>query len=89
MGNIDNVPRADQSVESIFREIASVTLSDDDDLEKMCDAFYLPVGGTVKVTTAHGSDIAVPFLAGYHHIAVTRFWSTGTTGSLAVYACYR
>lgn len=69
-------------------DLVVVTLSDSVDIAAGSRALYLPVAGTVKVTTKNGNARTLALGAGWHPMSVTRVWLTGTTASLAVYAGY-
>lgn len=59
-----------------------VTPSDSVDLTNPCYGLYVGVTGNVKVT--HWNGVAVTYTnvaVGWHPIAATRVWSTGTTAS--------
>ena len=67
-------------VEDVF----AVTLSDSTDLTVPSRALYLPVAGTVKLTTVSGNERSVALIAGWHPIRAKRIWLTGTDGGLVV-----
>lgn len=69
-------------------DLVPVTLSDSTDIASEARALYLPVAGTVKVTTRNGNARTLALGAGWHPLRVTRVWSTGTTAALVVYAGY-
>lgn len=59
-----------------------ITPSDSTDLTTYARGFYIATAGTCKITTLANDIIVTPSLAaGYHPIAVKRFWQTSTTAT--------
>jgi hypothetical protein len=67
----------------IVQGAASVTTSDSADLTGgLCRGLYVGTTGNVKVTMASGEVVTFNSMAvGYHPLAVSRVWATGTTAS--------
>ncbi len=72
-----------------FEDAAAVTLSDTVDQyhTNAAAGFICSGAGTVTITTARGSKVAVPVLGGVvYYIAWQRMWVTGTTNGLTILA---
>lgn len=78
---------ADATVSAFDAE--AVTLSDSTVL-KPTRALYIGTGGSLKVTTAYGSDVTFTNLpsGSILPIQVTKCWSTGSSGVSGVLALY-
>lgn len=60
-------------------DAVAVTPDDEEDLpDGPCQALLLEAAGEVKVTTAGGTEITLPLVAGYNPVQVSRVWATPT-----------
>lgn len=75
---------------NVATDAVLITLNDSADIAiKPCGAFMVGTAGALRVTTADGTDILLPYVAAGVPIGlrVVRFWSTNTTatGVVALY----